>query len=277
MVKRPWLSTIRPLSQEIDRALEQVEDSLEVVSGLESALESATSVSPDDRELRPDPFNERRSLLYNLNRALPAARASMVRAAPVVNSTVVTLTGDAGIGKKHLLCDLARERVDSGMPTVLLTGRRFQGNAIHWVQALQHLDVTDVNAERFLGGLEAAAQAANARALLIIDAVNEGEGAKLWHLNIASFLETVNRHQWNACVLLIRSIYEEAIIPDHVRDAAVNITHHGFADRSYCAAKAYLQHYRLALPSTPLLQPEVENPLFLDLFCRGLQGKGVEY
>ena len=63
------------------------------------------------------------------------------------------------------------------------------------------------------------------------------------------------------------------MIPEQVRAYAVTVRHTGFADRSYHAARAYFEHYSVTLPSTPLLQPEFNNPLFLKLFCQSLSGK----
>lgn len=88
------------------------------------------------------------------------------------------LRGAAGTGKTHLLCDLARQRISAGRPTVLLLGQRFVSNEVPWSQALQQLDLPGLSAEEFVGALEAAAQAAGSRALLIIDAINEGAGRK---------------------------------------------------------------------------------------------------
>jgi hypothetical protein len=45
----------------------------------------------------------------------PAARAA--------NRQVVALFGDAGTGKTHLLCDVAKRRLDAAMPTVLFLGQ----------------------------------------------------------------------------------------------------------------------------------------------------------
>mgnify|MGYP002144292407 CR=1 FL=1 len=97
------------------------------------------------------------------------------------------LTGAAGTGKTHLLCDIAQQRIAAGKPTVLLMGQRF-GDADPWGQALRQLDLASLRAEEFVGALEAVAQAADCRALLIIDALNEGEGMRIWPSNLAAFL-----------------------------------------------------------------------------------------
>jgi hypothetical protein len=56
-------------------------------------------------------------------------------------------------------------------------GQRFVSNDPPWTQALQHLDLPHLSGEEFVGALEAAAQATGQRALLMIDAINEGARA----------------------------------------------------------------------------------------------------
>ena len=250
----------------------------ELLTGLaETAVTSPSDEDSDDRvrDYRPNPYEVQQKNLYALQNALRITRRLAEEAAPLVNSNVLMLSGEAGIGKTHALCDVANQRVESGLPTVLLTGQRFLTKEAPWLQALHHLDLTSLDADTFLGAVEAAAQASDARALLIVDAINEAEGPFIWHSNLAPFLEQVKQYPWIACVLSIRAIYEDVMIPESVREGAVRVTHRGFADRSYEAARVYFEHYGLDLPSTPLLHPEFENSLFLKLFCQSLQWRGL--
>ena len=96
----------------------------------------------------------------------------------IVNSDLMLVTGDAGSGKTHLLCDLTSARLAEQHPTVLLMGQQFTTREPPWIQARAQMDLGDISAEEFVGALEAAAQAANRRALFMIDAINEGEGIR---------------------------------------------------------------------------------------------------
>ena len=132
----------------------------------------------------------------------------------------------------------------------------------------------DANAGQFIGALEASAQVANRRALLIIDAVNEGRGREIWPPNMSAFLTRVEKSPWIGVIFSVRSSYEESVIPDDVRERAVVVTHTGFEGREYDAVRTFAEHYGIEFPSTPILQPEFRNPLFLKIICEGLQGKG---
>jgi hypothetical protein len=72
----------------------------------------------------------------------------------------------------------------------------------------------------------------------------------------------------------VRSSYEDVVIPSEVRERALLVTHHGFREHEYNATKTFFIHFGLELPSTPLLAPEFQNPLFLKTLCRGLNEQG---
>ncbi|WP_212592920.1 hypothetical protein [Spirosoma terrae] len=55
----------------------------------------------------------------------------------------------------------------------------------------------------------------------------------------------------------------------------IKVIHQGFRSFEYEATKQFFLFYGLTLPSIPLLHPEFSNPLFLHLFCKGLQRKGL--
>ncbi len=220
------------------------------------------------------PFRELRFSLFRLLSELREARESFEHADHVANGRLMILRGAAGTGKTHLLCDVARQRIAKGRPTVLLMGQQFISNDEPWSQALQQLDLTDISTEEFVGAFEAAAQAADSRALLMIDALNEGTGRTIWPSHLAAFLAKLERSPWIAVVLAVRSSYEELIIPEEIRKRAITVSHEGFKDHEYDATKTFFIHYDLELPSTPLLAPEFRNPFFLKTLCQSLYVKG---
>ena len=225
---------------------------------------------------RPDqnPFRHRRYDVYRLQNQLEEAGTSLRHAHSFASGQLMLLRGNAGTGKTHLLCDVAQSRLASGRPTVLLMGQRFLAADPPWTQALQHLDLPGVSANEFVGALEAAAQAADCRALFIIDALNEGQGRTIWANHLAAFLQVLTKSPWIGVVLSARSEYEKILLPEQVREQAVVVTHRGFDGREYDATKAFFEYYELEFPATPVLQPEFSNPLFLKVLCSGLRSIG---
>ena len=205
---------------------------------------------------------------------LRKVRDELVEAQRWGGAAVMIVRGQAGTGKTHLLCDVAHRRLSEGRPTVLLMGQSFTSDAAPWPQAADLLDTGDSSAAEFVGALECAAQAAGVRALVLIDALNEGKGLRVWPTHLSGFLAHFARSEWIGVVLSVRSSYDE-LIPETIREQAVVATHRGFGERSYDAMRTFFTHYGLELPSTPLLAPEFGNPLFLKTLCSGLQGRGA--
>jgi hypothetical protein len=240
---------------------------------MEAKKEQSDAKAPP-RFSRSNLFRDRQIRLDDLTSELWTARESLLHADDVAGRALMLLSGDAGTGKTHLLCDVARQRSIAGRPTVLLMGQRFMSQDAPWHQAIQQLDLAGLSVEKFVGALEAAAQAAGSRALLMIDAINEGAGRAIWPSHLAAFLAQVERSPWIGVVLAVRSSYEEIVVPAAVRSRAVTVTHPGFMDHEYDATKTFFVYYGLEFPSTPLLAPEFRNPLFLKTLCQGLSTKG---
>jgi hypothetical protein len=128
--------------------------------------------------------------------------------------------------------------------------------------------------DEFLGALEAAGRAYGCRILILIDALNEGEGRQLWRKHLAGMLATLAGSLWVGIAVSVRTSYEELTIPEGlVPNRLTRIVHTGFDEHEYEAVNRFFTHYGIQ-PTTPLLVPEFTNPLFLKLFCQGVKAKG---
>lgn len=261
------LSALQDAARDVSRSLTVRENELDAKPVPKDAAASAQGRGEN-------PFRTCRLHLRALLEALDDAIERVSWAGKVAGNSILVLLGAAGTGKTHLLCDVAKGRIHDGAPTILLMGQRFGSHDPPWTQALQQMDLVGTTAEEFVGALEASAQAADTRALLMIDAINEGAGRFIWPSHLPAFLKQIERSPWIGVVLSIRSSYEELVVPAEVAARAVKATHDGFAGNEYDAVKTFFVHFGLELPSTPLLSPEFRNPLFLKTLCKGLQAKG---
>lgn len=196
--------------------------------------------------------------------------------ARLANLPSLLLVGDAGTGKTHLFCDVAERRVRDGLPTVVLLGEQFN-NDEPWTQMIKLLGLSCSRKEELLGALEAAAQCAGSRALILIDALNEGEGKSLWQKHLAGMLSTLAGYTWVGIAVSVRTSYEPIVIPAHLlsEDRLIRCMHEGFSDVEYDATQKFFEHYQIQSPTVPFLMPEFRNPQFLKLFCEGLHRKGL--
>lgn len=193
----------------------------------------------------------------------------------LANARAVLLTGSAGIGKSHLLADIVEHLVHASRPAVLILGSSLRDDD-PWRQILAQLDrPSNEQVKHFLGGLDAAAEAAGTRAIICIDALNERHGLDIWPDRLAAFLHTAQDFPRVGVILSCRSTYVRYLIPDSLgTDVLMRVEHEGFATDGGEAAKIYLDKRGIVRPGAPNLVPEFENPLFLKTCCDFLEKEG---
>lgn len=191
------------------------------------------------------------------------------------NYPILLLSGEAGIGKSHLLGDAVRNRNLQNKPSVFVLGQHFVTDEDPWLQLLRKLDVR-CSIDEFLGSLNAKAQSVGSRIIIFIDAINEGRGRFFWDKTIGSFINKILKYEWLGLVLSIRDSYKNLVFPKEsaAKKIVIDHTHYGFRDVEYAASKMFFRNYGIEFPSVPLLHPEFQNPLFLKLFCEALNKSG---
>ena len=266
--------------KQLDDASEAAEELVQLLGERQLEARPKPKSTNTNASRSPHPSNPLRDSEIRFRRLiseLEVVRESFLHADEIASSRLLIVRGAAGTGKTHLLCDLARQRVAAGRPTVLLMGQRFVSTDEPWSQAREQLDLSSLSVEEFVGALESSAEAAGSRALFMIDAINEGTGRDIWPSHLAPFLTHLHRSPWIGVVIAVRSSFEDVVVPDDVRSGAAIVTHWGFAGHEYDATKTFFLHFGLEFPSTPLLAPEFRNPLFLKTLCKGLQARGERH
>jgi hypothetical protein len=190
-------------------------------------------------------------------------------------SRAAVILGEAGIGKSHLLCDIALKRLEDSLPTLFLLGQRYSGgNPLNFL--LDQLDMRGVSYNQVLGALDAAGEAKNTRTLIIIDAINEGHYKDEWMDHLPSFLSEISKYPHLSIILSCRSTYENFILPDLPEERLTKFYHTGFRGFEHRAAMKYLANQGISKPSVPITSPEFSNPLFLKTCCKALKLNGYK-
>ena len=95
-------------------------------------------------------------------------------------SRLLLITGAAGVGKTHSLCDEARARREAGLFTLLLFGAAFS-NAPVWDQIRTQLGLgAEWSMEALFDALCTAAETSGRSLLICIDALNETTPRSYW-------------------------------------------------------------------------------------------------
>lgn len=255
--------------------LDSLESSIGIIQNALSECENFVDANKKGRDKSSDHQK------HTINRAWGALREfnDFVQSLtlPLANRPLALLSGPAGIGKSHLLADIAVRRIKEKKGCILLLGQHFTSEESPWTQILRNLLRLDCNENQLLGALNAKGEAQGERLLFLVDAINEGKGRFFWPEHISGFVNEFSKYPWIGLVLSVRSSYENLLTPDNFisKNGITKIPHFGFDGIEYQSARFFFSQYDIEQPSVPFLNPEFKNPLFLKLFCEGLNRSGL--
>lgn len=182
------------------------------------------------------------------------------------------LLGSWGTGKTHLLCDIARQRLQANTPALLVMASALPTgpDLLDGIAATTDLAASG---EELLTELDRLGTATNTRALLMIDAINEGNQGD-WRKQLPRLARRVSQLPHVALVVSCRRPFDEAIVTEQAEARLLSLDHYGFQDQEFDAQLEYFSFYKLPAPSVPLITPEFTRPLFLKILCEGLKDLG---
>ncbi|MEQ9920338.1 AVAST type 2 anti-phage system protein Avs2 [Pectobacterium brasiliense] len=214
-------------------------------------------------------LRELRELNYACNDILTFINSITVKLA---SNPFLLLEGKAGIGKSHLLADVIKTRISSGYPSLLILGQQLTSDESPWSQIFKRLQLK-ITSREFLEKLNLYGQKKGKRVLIFIDAINEGNGNKFWNDNINSFVDEIKRFEWVGLIMSVRTTYRSVTIShENVGRNNFEIYEHiGFQNVEMEAVSLFYDYYNIERPSSPNLNPEFKNPLFLKLLCEGIK------
>lgn len=179
------------------------------------------------------------------------------------------LLGSWGTGKTHLLCDIARQRLEAGAPALLVMASSLPSGS-EVLDGIAAITGLAGNGAELLSELNRLGAATKTRALLMVDAINEGS-TELWRDQLAMLAKTVGQLAHVGLVVSCRRPFDEAIVTEQAARRLLSLEHYGFQDQEFDAQLEYFAFYELPAPSVPLITPEFTRPLFLKILCEGLK------
>jgi len=192
----------------------------------------------------------------------------------LANNPFLLLLGEAGIGKTHFLCDIAKKRLADGYPTIILLGHHFQQFTEPGEQITRILGL-DISFEKLVQILHHQAVKTKNRCLLVIDAINEGDKDG-WRKTLNGLIKQIRLFRGVGLVVSCRTPFEQITIPKRPKPGTIVLFHRGFREIELDAQAAFFTYYKIPTPEVPLLIPEFSNPLFLKLFCKSLEDATVK-
>jgi len=201
-------------------------------------------------------------------------KLSSTTKAKLSNNPFLFLTGAAGTGKTHLLCNVVENRTNgrSPLPAILAFGELFATNEDPFTQILRQLGLK-ISKTQFLRLLNNAGKRTACRAILAIDALNETRRRNFWKRNLGQLVKEIKKYPNIALVVSVKAGFEEEVITEKLREIFVSEELRGFESVEWEAVTKFFKEFNLPLPEIPLLMPEFQHPLFLLLFCTAFGNK----
>jgi len=218
------------------------------------------------------PERSRRETEYNDIREFASALGNILlfveNSSALIKKNTVLLLGGWGMGKTHSLCDLTERRVRSRQPTLFYLAQELP-DRVNPIDGLCQVSGLARDARRLLSTLDRLGLNRNERALLIIDAINEGDRVA-WRRALPALVREFRRYPNIALILSCRQPFEELIISKRTARKFVVVQHRGFGEIEFEAQLSFFQHYDIPAPQVPLITPEYSRPLFLHLLCKAI-------
>jgi|GEM_PF-825609 len=190
----------------------------------------------------------------------------------LTNNPYLMISGEAGAGKSHLFADVANSRIKDNKPTLFFLGQNFTSGQEPWKQILAQLAVKDLTVTEFLHMLNEKGRLMGERVLILVDAINEGQGLGLWPNDLESFVAKLVAFPYIALAMSYRQTYVTVLRKNETAwNYFTPVVHEGFRGNEREALVAFSNYYNIDEPKVPVLSEEFSNPLFLRLMCLSLQ------
>lgn len=254
-------------------AIQQMEAVIRALNSSKAAKATTkprTGVDTSSAEYLLDSLRELQSALGRLLDLIDAMGARCDR------SRFLLLEGRAGSGKSHLIASQVETALAAGGAALFALGTDFSIHGTIENQLLGRFELGAGSFDELLAALDAQAESSGTRALIAIDAVNEGAGTALWRGALQGFATRVLAHPNLALCVSCRTEYTDQLVTPAVGSMAARVAVAGFqtTEEIEASAKVYLDRRGIVRPATPWLNPEFSNPLFLRTTCLALESEG---
>lgn len=188
----------------------------------------------------------------------------------LITAKELFVTGNAGIGKSHLLAAECQSLMNNQQFAVLLLA----GNCYSDLPILDQLSQDcelKYSFDEFISILEMIGVERHTFVLLCIDALNETANYRLWKTGLISLSQKIKKCTHVKLAVTYRMEYEKSVVQDALLsedEDVYRIVHTGFASNGLKASKQFFDYYRIPFTLYEYFESEMENPLFLTLYCK---------
>lgn len=189
---------------------------------------------------------------------------------------ILIVDGQAGIGKTQLFANETKSLLDLGRNALMIIGSDCLSNGNIFEQLQSNLRL-DFKFEKLIDILDIIGEKNGEIVPILIDALNESWYPRLWKNVLPILNKKISEKQYVRLAISFRTEYQNLILPDGFlcEDNVVKIRHNGFKENSIEATRKFLSYYGIPFSPLYMLNSNIENPLFLTLYCKTYRGDEV--
>lgn len=195
----------------------------------------------------------------------------------LLNKKILIVEGKAGIGKTQLFANEAISLLNANENALLIIGSDCLSDINIFEQLKNNLRL-DFDFEDLIDILEVIGETNGKIVPILIDALNESWKPQLWKSVLPILYKKVSEKNYVRLAVSFRSEYQNSILPERFLelDNVAKMEHRGFRNNPLEAARKFLGYYGIQFTPLHMFTANIDNPLFLTLYCKTYQGDEVE-
>lgn len=176
------------------------------------------------------------------------------------------VTGDAAVGKSHLLADNVEKMEQLGHPILFVLGQQFLPTKEPLQQIVENFGYT-ISVEEFLYQFDMFSEKRGKRGCIIIDALNETGLNSFWKTQLQLMTSKITKYKNIGIVFSIRSTYVNGILPENFTEQNnfQIYNHDGITTAEDYEIEKFENYFGLDRGELLKIYPEFISPLFLKL------------
>lgn len=176
------------------------------------------------------------------------------------------ITGDAAIGKSHLLADNVERMQQLDYPIIFVLGQQFLSTMDPLKQIIENFGYS-ISSEEFLYKFDTFSKKRGKRGCIIIDALNEIDSQRFWNIKLQNFISMISKYENIGVIFSVRTTYIRNIIPENFieQNNFQVYSHRGITAAEDDEIENFERYYGLDRGELLKIYPEFSSPLFLKL------------
>ncbi len=197
----------------------------------------------------------------------------------LITGKVLAVSGEAGTGKSHLFAHETKVLLEEGRSPLFLFAGMYSSNNPIKKQIMENCGL-NFTFNELISILEMKGVEKRSPIMLFIDALNETTDRSLWEMQLPAIVSQIEKCSFVRLAFSFRPEYREEILSENIRKSIkdgeiCHFEHAGFKDISIKAARDFFNYYNISFGLYEFFQTNMDNPLFLKLYCKTYEGDEV--